>query len=56
MFFRLGNVAMDTYLGFFGQDTICPPRVTEKILELNASGEYQFAAPQDLDFPDNPPQ
>ncbi|WP_211829546.1 FAD-dependent oxidoreductase [Kistimonas asteriae] len=42
MFFRLGNVDMDTYLEFYGEDTICPPKVTEKILALNASGEYSL--------------
>ncbi len=55
MFFRLGNVAMDTYLAFFGEDTICPPKVTEKILELNASGEYQMPRHKIWIFPTTRP-
>ena len=55
MFFRLGNVSMDSYLAFFGEDTICPPKVTEKILELNASGEYQMPRHKIWIFPTSRP-
>ncbi|WP_257285660.1 FAD-dependent oxidoreductase [Endozoicomonas sp. SESOKO1] len=55
MFFRIGNVKMDTYLDFFGEDTICPPKVTEKILALNASGEYQMPRHKIWIFPTTRP-
>ncbi len=42
MFFRFGGVDMDTYLDYYGNDTICPPKVTENILAANESGEYQL--------------
>jgi glycine/D-amino acid oxidase-like deaminating enzyme len=40
MFFRLGNVDLSRYLAFYGNDTICPPKVTEAIEAANASGDY----------------
>ena len=40
MFFRLGNVDLSRYLAFYGNDTICPPKVTEAIEAANASGHY----------------
>ena len=40
MFFRLGNVDLSRYLEFYGNDTICPPKVTEAIETANASGDY----------------
>ena len=55
MFFRLGNVEMESYLDFFGEDTICPAKVTEKILELNASGEYQMPRHKIWIFPTTRP-
>ncbi len=55
MFFRLGNVDMDTYLDFYGEDTICPPKVTERILELNASGEYSLPRHKIWIFPTTRP-
>ena len=55
MFFRLGNVEMENYLDFFGEDTICPAKVTEKILELNASGEYQMPRHKIWIFPTTRP-
>ncbi len=55
MFFRLGNVDMDTYLDFYGEDTICPTKVTEKILELNASGEYSLPRHKIWIFPTTRP-
>ena len=30
MFFRLGNVDLKRYLAFYGNDTICPPKVTKR--------------------------
>ncbi|WP_028116479.1 FAD-dependent oxidoreductase [Ferrimonas senticii] len=55
MFFRLGGVDMDKYLEFYGEDTICPTKVTEKILELNASGEYQLPRHKIWIFPTTRP-
>ena len=55
MFFRIGNVDMDTYLDFYGSDTICPTKVTEKILELNAEGSYQLPRHKIWIFPTTRP-
>ncbi|CAM3499987.1 FAD-dependent oxidoreductase [Parendozoicomonas haliclonae] len=55
MFFRLGNVDMDAYLEYFGEDTICPAKMTEKILELNASGEYELPRHKIWIFPTTRP-
>jgi hypothetical protein len=38
MFFRIANVDMDRYLAYYGEDTICPPKVTEAILAARARG------------------
>ncbi len=40
MFFRVGGVDMDTYLDYYGDDTICPPKVTAAINEARETGEY----------------
>ena len=55
MFFRLGGVHMDSYLEYYGEDTICPPEVTAKILELNASGEYELPRHKIWIFPTTRP-
>ncbi len=55
MFFRLGGVDMDAYLAYFGSDTICPPKVTEQILALNASGEYELPRHKIWIFPTTRP-
>jgi hypothetical protein len=41
MFFRVGNVKMDAFLEYYGDDTICPPKVTDSILRARAQG-YQL--------------
>lgn len=38
MFFRLGNVDSNAFWADFGDDTICPPRVTEQIVAERARG------------------
>lgn len=38
MFFRLGGVDVTRFLDFFGPDTICPPHVTEALVEAAAAG------------------
>ncbi|MCL6268597.1 FAD-dependent oxidoreductase [Sansalvadorimonas sp. 2012CJ34-2] len=55
MFFRLGGVDMNTYLDYYGEDTICPPDMTAKILELNASGEYALPRHKIWIFPTTRP-
>ncbi|MDV5171872.1 FAD-dependent oxidoreductase [Photobacterium rosenbergii] len=42
MFFRIAGVDLDQYLEYYGEDTICPPKVTENILAANASGDYDL--------------
>ncbi|WP_461537112.1 FAD-dependent oxidoreductase [Spongorhabdus nitratireducens] len=55
MFFRLGGVEMSTYLEYYGEDTICPSDMTRKILELNASGEYDLPRHKIWIFPTTRP-
>ncbi|BCF86339.1 hypothetical protein RQCS_58840 (plasmid) [Rhodococcus qingshengii] len=38
MFFRIAGVQMEKFLADYGRDTICPPTVTERILDARASG------------------
>ncbi|KAA9156576.1 FAD-dependent oxidoreductase [Amycolatopsis acidicola] len=38
MFFRLGNVDLARFREFYGEDTICPPYVTEEIVRARATG------------------
>ncbi|MGW2200008.1 FAD-dependent oxidoreductase, partial [Streptosporangium sp. NPDC001682] len=38
MFFRLGGVDVEAFLDGYGEDTICPPWVTERIKEARALG------------------
>ncbi|MFD8623958.1 FAD-dependent oxidoreductase [Streptomyces hygroscopicus] len=38
MFFRLGNVDVGRFLDFYGTDTICPPWVTEEIIQARNAG------------------
>ncbi|MFF5990019.1 FAD-dependent oxidoreductase [Prauserella flavalba] len=38
MFFRLGNVDVRRFKEFYGEDTICPPYVTEAIDQARAEG------------------
>lgn len=40
MFFRLGNVDMDAFSAFWGEDTICPPKVIDAISSAHQSGKY----------------
>lgn len=42
MFFRLGKVDMDTYLGYWGEDTISPAKVSELIDEAVRSGTHDL--------------
>ena len=40
MFFRLGNVDVDTYLDFWGQDTICPDAISALIDRAVSAGTH----------------
>jgi len=55
MFFRIAGVEMDTYLDYYGEDTICPTKVTANILDANASGEYAMPRHKIWIFPTTRP-
>ncbi|MEZ9825349.1 FAD-dependent oxidoreductase [Vibrio cyclitrophicus ZF65] len=55
MFFRIADVDMDKYLAYYGEDTICPPKVTESILAANKSGEYTLPRHKIWIFPTTRP-
>lgn len=55
MFFRIADVDMDKYLAYYGDDTICPPKVTENILTANKSGEYTLPRHKIWIFPTTRP-
>ncbi|PSW71724.1 FAD-dependent oxidoreductase [Photobacterium sp. GB-50] len=55
MFFRYAGVDMDKYLAYYGEDTICPPKVTENILAANASGDYNLPRHKIWIFPTTRP-
>lgn len=55
MFFRIADVDMDKYLAYYGDDTICPPKVTENILSANKSGEYTLPRHKIWIFPTTRP-
>jgi hypothetical protein len=42
MIFRLGGVDVARFLAFWGEDTICPPEVTRRLIEANESGAYDL--------------
>lgn len=51
MIFRIGNVDMPRFLEFWGSDTICSARVTEQLIEANASGDYELPRSKIWIFP-----
>lgn len=55
MFFRVADVDMDKYLDYYGEDTICPPKVTENILSANASGKFDLPRHKIWIFPTTRP-
>lgn len=55
MFFRIGNVDIGKYLDYYGQDTICPPKVTENIHAANSSGKYDLPRHKIWIFPTTRP-
>ncbi|MEU0156686.1 FAD-dependent oxidoreductase [Micromonospora fulviviridis] len=38
MFFRIAGVDMEAFLSYYGPDTICPPKVTDAIVEARQRG------------------
>ncbi|EGU48477.1 FAD dependent oxidoreductase [Vibrio ichthyoenteri ATCC 700023] len=55
MFFRYAGVDMDKYLAYYGEDTICPSKVTENILAANATGDYDLPRHKIWIFPTTRP-
>ena len=55
MFFRYAGVDMDKYLAYYGEDTICPPKVTANILAANATGEFDLPRHKIWIFPTTRP-
>lgn len=55
MFFRLGNVDMPAYNAWWGEDTICPPKLSEAILKANAEKRYHLPRHKIWLFPSTRP-
>jgi hypothetical protein len=55
MFFRLGGVDMEAFLGYWGQDTISPPKVVQAIEVANRSGLYDLPRNKIWIFPTTRP-
>lgn len=55
MIFRIGGVDMERYLEYYGDDTICPPKMTEKLISCNDSGDYDLPRNKVWIFPTNHP-
>jgi hypothetical protein len=55
MIFRIGNVDLERYLAYYGNDTICPPKLTKAIEEANASGKYKLPRNKIWIFPTTRP-
>ncbi|RWX56353.1 FAD-dependent oxidoreductase [Photobacterium chitinilyticum] len=55
MFFRIAGVDMDKYLEYYGDDTICPPKVTENILAANQQDGYDLPRHKIWIFPTTRP-
>lgn len=55
MFFRIGNVKLDRYMDFWGDDTICPPKVSELLKRCDESGNYDLPRHKIWIFPTTRP-
>lgn len=55
MFFRVGGIDLERYLDYYGDDTICPPKVTENIIKANQSKEYDLPRHKIWMFPTTRP-
>ncbi len=55
MFFRIGGVDVDAFIGYWGQDTISPPKVVEAIEAANRGGGYELPRNKIWIFPTTRP-
>lgn len=55
MFFRLGNVDLEHFQGWWGDDTICPAKLSDAIRDGNASGRYVLPREKIWVFPTTRP-
>lgn len=55
MIFRVGNVDVDRYLDFWGEDTISPSHVIEALIDAENSGEYELPRKKIWIFPTSRP-
>jgi hypothetical protein len=55
MFFRLGNVDLDHFRGYWGPDTICPAVVSDAIRQGNAAGRHALPREKIWVFPTTRP-
>lgn len=55
MFFRIAGVDMEKYLTYYGNDTICPPKVTENLIAANKNNEYHLPRNKIWMFPTTRP-
>lgn len=55
MFFRIGGVDIDRYLSYYGDDTICPPKVSDAINAARESGDYDLPRNRIWMFPTTRP-
>ena len=55
MIFRLGNVDVDTYLEYWGENTISPEHVIEALIEAENSGNYHLPRKKIWIFPTSRP-
>lgn len=55
MFFRLGNVNLEVFEAYWGQDTISPPKVVEAIQNADRGGKYDLPRNKIWIFPTTRP-
>ena len=55
MIFRIGGVDLERYAAFYGDDTICPAKVTEEILKVQAKGTLDLPRHKIWIFPTTRP-
>jgi len=51
MIFRLGGVAVDRFLDYWGEDTICPPKVSDLLVGEREAGRYELPRSKIWVFP-----
>ncbi|NKK46891.1 FAD-dependent oxidoreductase [Rhizobium leguminosarum] len=55
MFFRLGNVDLDAFSAYWGEDTISPPKISDAIKAAHESGRYELPRNKIWIFPTTRP-